>query len=86
MSNIFTGNNNVYDLRNKREFKSENVRTVLNGTETVSYRGPQIWETLANSIKTANSLIEFKAKIKHWKPIECKCRICGIFIRDLGFI
>ena len=80
MSNIFTENNNVYDLRNKREFQIENVRTVLNGTEI------QIWETLPNSIKTANSLIEFKAKIKHWKPIECKCRICGIFIRDLGFI
>ena len=79
MSNIFTENNNVYDLRNTREFKTENVRTVLNGTENVSYRGPQIWETLPNSIKTANSLIEFKAKIKHWKPIECKCRICGIF-------
>ena len=83
-SNIFTENNNVYDLRNKREFKT--VRTVLNGTETVSYRGPQIWVTLPNSIKTANSLIEFKAQIKHWKPIECKCRICGFFIRDFGFI
>ena len=62
MSNIFTENNNVYALRNKCEFKSKNVRTVLNGTEIVSYRGPQIWETLPNSIKTANSLIEFKAK------------------------
>ena len=57
MSNIFTENNNVYDLRNKGEFKTENVRTVLNGTETVSYRGPQIRETLPGSIKTANSLI-----------------------------
>ena len=85
MINIFTENNNVYDTRNKREFKTENVRTVLNGTETVSYRGPQICETLPNSIKTANSLIKFKAKIKHGKPIECKCRICGIF-RNLGFI
>ena len=64
MSNIFTEINNVHDLRNKREFKSENVRTVLNGTETVSYRGPQIWETLPNSIKTANSLIRVQSQNK----------------------
>ena len=43
MSNIFQENNTAYDLRNKREFKTGNVRTVLSGTETISYRGPQIW-------------------------------------------
>ena len=46
LSNIFTENNNVYDLRNKREFKTENVRTVLNGTETTN---------MGNSIKTASA-------------------------------
>ena len=38
MSNIFQENNTAYDLRNKREFKTGNVRTVLSGTETISYR------------------------------------------------
>ena len=76
----------MYDLRNKREFKTGNVRTVLNGTETIYYRGPQIWDTLPNAIKHSTSLIEFKSKIKHWIPVECKYRLCCIFIRDLGFI
>ena len=86
MSNIFQENNTAYDLRNKREFRTGNVRTVLSGTETISYRGPQIWDTLPNAIKHSTSLIEFKSKIKHWTPAECKCRLCCIFIRDLGFI
>ena len=38
MSNIFQEDNTAYDLRNKREFKTGNVRTVLSGTETISYR------------------------------------------------
>ena len=65
MSNIFPENNTVYDLRYKREFKTGNVRTILNGTETISYRGPEIWDTLPNAIKHSTSLIEFKSKIKH---------------------
>ena len=42
MSNIFTENNNVYDLRNKREFKTENV---LNGRETVSHKYGKLYLT-----------------------------------------
>ena len=86
MNKIFQENTNVYDLRTKREFKTHNVRTVLNGTETISYRGPQIWETLPSTIRNSNSLIAFRAKIKHWIPVGCKCRICNTFIKDLGFI
>ena len=63
MSNIFQENNTAYDLRNKREFKTGNVRTVLSGTETISYRGPQIWDTLTNAIKHSTSLTEFKSKL-----------------------
>ena len=33
-----------YDVRKKTEFKRNNVRTVYNGTETLTFLGPRIWE------------------------------------------
>ena len=37
-------------------------------------------------IKNANSLQEFKLKIKKWKPEGCTCRLCRTYISNLGFI
>ena len=80
LQEIFPPYNQTHDLRNKRFCKSSNVRTVLYGTETISYRGPKIWEILPWSIKNSNSIDEFKNKIKLWKPTRCTCRLCKKFI------
>ena len=86
MKSIFPDNTNPYDLRNKNPFKTSNVHTVFNGTETISYRGPKTWALVPREIKTSQSLLEFKMKIKNWKPVGCMCRICKVYIHDLGFI
>ena len=68
MQEIFAEQTSTYDLRNKRCWEIPKVRTVTYGTETIRYRGPKICELVPNSIKESASLIEFKAKIKKWKP------------------
>ena len=83
---IFSENNNSYDLRNKRCWETAKTRTVLYGTETVRYRGPKTWDIVPQTIKDSKTLIEFKQKIKTWKPSECTCRLCKTFIPELGFI
>ena len=75
-----------YKLRNENPFEPTNVSTVFHGTETLSYRGPKTWALVPNGIKLSKTLIEFKAKIKHWEPIGCTCRLCNIYIFNLGFI
>ena len=67
-------------------FKTNNIRTVYYGTETISFLGPKIWSILPNEIKESESLIEFKNKIKKWKPKECPCRLCKTYISGVGFI
>ena len=67
-------------------FTTSNVRTVACGTETISFLGPKIWSILPNEIKESKSLIEFKSKIKKWKPNECPCRLCKIYLGGVGFI
>ena len=46
MSNLFVTRENNYNLRNFQELESLLRRTVIFGTETISYRGPQIWSVI----------------------------------------
>ena len=78
--------NSAHKVRNSREWEVPRVRTVNNGTESIRYRGPETWQLLPNEIKTSSSLAEFKRKIKDWKPRGCTCRLCKVFVSDLGFL
>ena len=64
-----------YDLRNNRCWQVPDVKTVAYGTETIRYRGPKTWDIVPRDIKNAQSLVEFKTKIKKWKPQGCTCRL-----------
>ena len=86
VKSIFPKREIPYNLRNKNPFQVGNIRTVFNGTETISYRGPKIWGLVPNNIKNSKNLSEFKSKIRNWEPIGCTCRICKTFISGLGFI
>ena len=87
MKEIFCPQTNQYSLRNDRDFNLLRVRSVTYGSETVRYRGPQLWCTLPVSIRDSTNLFEFKTKIKAWKGNECQCqcRLCRNFIPLLGF-
>ena len=83
---IFPVRDTPYNLRNNNPFQSINVRTVFNGTETISFRGPKIWSLVPDNIKSATTLTEFKAKIRNWKPVGCTCRLCLTFVQNIGFL
>ena len=76
----------AHNMRKNREWEVPRVRTVNNGIESIRYRRPETWELLPNEIKTSSSLAEFKRKIKDWKPRGCTCRLCKVFLFDLGFL
>ena len=86
MNSIFKSTENHYNLRNDKTFQTFNIRTVYYGSETLSYRGPQIWQIVPQDIKDSISIEDFKNKIKQWTPKDCKCRICKTYIHNLGFI
>ena len=84
MSTVFPRCLIPYNLRSVHKFETSNVRTVHFGTETISSRGPKIWQMLPDQIKGAKGLTEFKNKIKRWEPFECDCRLCKTCIANLG--
>ena len=83
---LFSEHDNTYNLRNGRCWETKYIRTSTYGRETFSYMGPKTWELVPPKIKISLSLKIFKLKIKHWKPVGCTCRLCKIFIPNLGFI
>ena len=66
MSEIFDKQNNVYDIRNPSEFVRQNVRSVFNGTESISFLGPKIWDVVPSELKQLETVNVFKREIKKW--------------------
>ena len=78
--------NNHYNPRRKNHFETPFVRTVYNGTESVSYLGPKIWDIVPKEYKTLNSLNSFKESIKNWVPLNCPCSLCKTYVHGVGFL
>ena len=75
-----------YELRGNNFLERRRVKSVRYGTESISSLAPKIWEILPNEIKDSDTLQIFKAKIKKWVPVECPCRLCKIYLPQVGFI
>ena len=76
MHDAFMIRNNKYNLKNFQYLYSTNKRTAKYRTETVTYRGPQIWNRVPEKTKNASSFEIFKKEIRKWKGERCPCRIC----------
>ena len=85
MSEIFDKRNNVYDFRNPPEFARRNVRSAFNGTESISFLGPKIWDIVPSELKQLETVNSFKRGIKKWKPVNCFCRLWKPYIQNVGF-
>ena len=83
---LFLDQVNTYDLRQTRTWQVPKVKTVTYGTETIRYRGPKTWDMLPENIKNASSLVEFKGKVKKWKPNGCTCRLCLTDAYHYGYL
>ena len=78
--------NNKYNLKNFKCLYSTTKKTAKYGTETVTYRGPQIWNLVPEKNKNASSFEIFKKEIRKWKGEKCPCRICKTYIHHVGLI
>ena len=56
MRSIFPLSNNLYQLRNKQTYQTENICTVAYGSETIAYRGPKTWDLVPDNIKKVRKL------------------------------
>ena len=85
-SDLFIRNHINYNLRSQSDFVIPQIKTVYNGTNSLRYFGPIIWNLIPKEIKYSDSLESFIGKIRQWKPSVCPCRLCKIFIPNVGFL
>ena len=74
------------NLRKLSQFYRPKVNSVYNGTESVSFLGPIIWDLVPNELKDIGNLAAFKKAIKKWSPEKCLCRLYKVYISNVGFI
>ena len=74
------------NLRSKNPLQLPNVKTARYGIENFQYIGHHLRILLPEEIKDLDTLINFKQKIKSWKGRTCICRLCTIFINEVGFL
>ena len=87
MNRVFKLNSDSrYNLRQISQFSRPLVKSVYHGTESISYLGSKIWDILPDECKTIQNLDTFKIKIKKWKPENCPCRLCKVYIDRVGFL
>ena len=76
----------TYNLKKLSQFYGPKVNSVYNGTESVSFLGPIIWDLVLNELKDIGNLAAFKKAIKNWSPEKCPCRLSKDYISNVGFI
>ena len=87
MKEIFTYNEQSRNTRlNSTFYNTVNPKKVNTGLETLRNLGPKIWNMLPDEFKKITSFSEFKSKIKKWIPLKCPCRICKVFVPQLGYL
>ena len=83
LKEVFVPRQCNYELRGNNFLERRRVKAVRCGTESIYSK---IWAILPNEIKDSDTLQIFKAKIKKWVPVECPCRLCKIYLPQVGFI
>ena len=75
------------NLRNQVKFyNTANPKSTIYGLDTLRHLGPIIWKAIPNVIRESPSLNIFKVRIKGWEASNCPCRLCKIYIQQIGYV
>ena len=86
MSELFKEKDIKYNLRKGNTLVSKNVKTTTYGLDSVSYLAPKLWMQVPIDMKNSASLAIFKQRIRTWVPDSCLCRLCKVYVQNLGYI
>ena len=78
MRDMFVTKQSRYSLRSGNNLILPSTKTVRHGLNSIIFRGSLLWCSLPKSVKSSNSLAEFKSKVKtEWSGESCSCLICN---------
>ena len=87
MRDIFLENTeSKYNMRSEQHLALPRTKTSKYGIGSLKYMGYKTWNNIPMNIKKLNDLPSFKSGIKTWKGGNCDCKLCKIYIPNLGYI
>ena len=75
-----------YNIRNYSYFAIPCVKTFNHGLESLSYISSKLWDRIASHMKDIDSINEFKHVTKTWKTDLCSCRLCKVYLQNIGYL
>ena len=64
----------------------DHINTVHNGEESLRWFDPIVCDIMIpGNIKAISDLKEFKQKVEVWTPENCPCKLCKVYVPNLGF-
>ena len=85
MKNIFSFKTLPYSLRNRIKLQCKSTKTIC-GLTAISSLELNIWAILPPLMRNIKSSHEFMRKIRERSPKNCTCRLCKIYIQNIGFL
>ena len=87
MNEIFTFvENNIHNLRSGMHLSRVIVHSTQYDTESIGYLGAKIWDPVPAHMKDLKTLSTFKNEIKKWIHKDCPCRLCKVYVAQVGFL
>ena len=87
MNEMFTlRHQNQYNLRNWTYIDTPKVRTVNHGSESVRYLGSMVHKIIPTHTKELDTIVKLEISIKKWKPKSCPCRLCRVYLQNIGLL
>jgi len=75
-SDFFRVLDHSHDTRSSVCLKQVNVKSVKYGTNSLKYQGVITWNSLPNSMKSSQDVIQLKNSLSNWTGHTCSCGFC----------
>ena len=56
------------------------------GTESICNLGGKIWNLVPAHMNDLKTISTFKNQIKTWITKDCPCRLCKVYVAQVGFL
>ena len=76
MWSYFVFKNRTYNIRKDPLLRLSAAKSTSYGINSVLFRACLLWNSLPQSIKYSESIVELKTKMKDLGNIDCSCILC----------
>ena len=83
---IFKQTDIQYHLLSQTAFQLGSVKRINYGLRALRYLAPKIWNVVPLKIKHSKTQLQYKIKIKFYKPRSCPCNLCQLYFHCIRYI